>query len=213
MTSTTTDFSRRLELTYPIIQAPMAGGGDTPALAAAVCNAGGLGFVGCAYSAPETIRQLADAVRALTTRPFGINLFAPVASEPSSGNVTAAIARVAPYYRELGLEPPQLPPAAGDTFEQRLAAVLDSGASAFSFTLGLLPPEAMRAAKQRMVVVGTATTVDEALQLEQAGADAVIAQGAEAGGHRGTFDDGEEIIRFRDRLPALLPADPRKWLQ
>jgi nitronate monooxygenase len=100
----------------------------------------------------------------------------------------AALSRVAPYFTELGLPAPPLPTKAAYTFEEQLAPALESGASAFSFTFGILPEDAIRSIKNRgMYLLGTATTVDEAVQLEKAGVDAIVAQGSEAGGHRGTF--------------------------
>jgi nitronate monooxygenase len=172
----------------PIIQAPMAGGGDTPALVAAVCNAGALGCVGATYLTPAQIHDASRAVRSQTTHPFGINLFASVPAGDPDGQLEAALARLAPYYEELGMDAPRhlAPPAA--TFDDQLAAVLDSGASVFSFTFGLFPAAAMDALKaRRMFVMGTATTVTEAVALERSGVDAIVAQGSEAGGHRGSF--------------------------
>jgi nitronate monooxygenase len=98
------------------------------------------------------------------------------------------VRRIAPYFAELGLPCPVVPTRVGESFEAQLEAALDSGASAFSFTFGLVPQAAIEALRRRgMVVLGTATTVDEALALEASGVDAVVAQGSEAGGHRGTF--------------------------
>src|SRR5262249_40248798 len=179
---------RRLRLVHPIVQAPLAGGGDTPALVAAVCNAGGIGFIGAAYLTPAQIVQAANDVRAKTSRPFGVNLFAPGATASTATDATRAVARVAPFFAELGLPAPTPPAAAPSPFEAQFAAALDCGASAFSFTFGLLPPDAVAAIKARgMFLAGTVTTVEEAVALERAGVDAVVTQGAEAGGHRGTF--------------------------
>jgi nitronate monooxygenase len=180
--------TRRLRLAHPIIQAPLAGGGDTPALIAAVGEAGALGFIGAAYLAPREIVEAVRAVRALTARPFGISLFAPSPPSAPGADATAALARLAPYFAELGLPPPAAPAPPADAFADQLAAALDSGAAVFSFTFGVLPATAIAAIKGRgMTVLGTATTVDEAIALERAGVDAVVAQGSEAGGHRGTF--------------------------
>lgn len=185
--SSPTTLLERLSVAHPIIQAPLAGGGDTPTLVAAVGNAGALGFMGAAYLTPEQIGEAAKEVRARSTRPFGINLFAPQPAPPA-GDVRAAIARVAPYFAELGLEPPSAPTLPAESFDAQLSAALESGAAAFSFTFGLLPNDVVRAIKQRgMLLAGTATTVEEARLLERSGVDAVIAQGSEAGGHRGTF--------------------------
>jgi len=183
-----TALTRRLQLEHPIIQAPLAGGGDTPALVAAVSEAGALGFVGASYLTPDQIAAAAQAVRKLTARPFGINLFAPAPAPAAPTNARAALERVAPYFAELGLSPPAAPAAAADTFPALFEAALASGASVFSFTFGVLPEGAIAAIKARgMFLMGTATNVAEAVALERAGVDAVVAQGSEAGGHRGTF--------------------------
>ena len=177
-----------LGLTHPIIQAPLAGGGDTPALVAAVGEAGALGFIGASYLTPAQITEAARAVRGLTKRPFGINLFAPAPAPALPADASAALARVAPYFAELGLPAPTAPAAVTDTFPALFEAALASGAAAFSFTFGVLPAAAIDAIKARgMFLMGTATNVEEARTLERAGVDAVVAQGSEAGGHRGTF--------------------------
>jgi len=179
---------KRFDLRYPIIQAPLAGGGDTPELVAAVCNAGGMGFIGAAYLTPEHIRIATGTVRKLTTRPFGVNLFAPMPTETLLGSAEAAIDQVGPYFQELGLLAPGLPVQSRYTFEDQLDAALESGASAFSFTFGILSDDVVAAIKRRdMFLIGTATTVAEAAALEKAGVDGIVAQGSEAGGHRGTF--------------------------
>jgi nitronate monooxygenase len=182
-----TPLMSRLGIERPIIQAPMAGGGDTPALVSAVVEAGGFGVIGATYLSPREIGEAARAVRARTAKPFGVNLFAPLPAKPQA-DAAAAVARVAPYYAELGLPPPALPASGGFVFDEQLRAALDCGAAVFSFTFGLLPADAMAAVKARgAFVMGTATTVEEAVAMEKAGVDAVVAQGGEAGGHRGTF--------------------------
>ncbi|MFL5310827.1 MAG: NAD(P)H-dependent flavin oxidoreductase [Myxococcales bacterium] len=183
-----TGLMKQLRLTHPIIQAPMAGGGDTPRLVAAVCEAGALGSIGAAYLSPQQIADSAQAVRALTSRPFGINLFAAVRVAERVGDARRAVERVAPHYAALGLAAPAPPVAPADSFPAQLAAALETGASVFSFTFGMLSADAVEAVKRSgMFLAGTATTVDEAAALEKAGVDAIVAQGSEAGGHRGTF--------------------------
>jgi len=183
-----TVLTRRLGLQHPIIQAPLAGGGDTPDLVAAVAEAGALGFIGAAYLTPPQIAEAARAVRARTARPFGINLFAPLPAPLELPDASPALERVAPFYAELGLAPPSIPASASGTFDDQLRAALESGASVFSFTFGVLTESARDAVKERgMFLIGTATTVDEALALEKAGVEAIVTQGSEAGGHRGTF--------------------------
>jgi nitronate monooxygenase len=184
----TTDLTNRLKLAHPIVQAPMAGGGDTPRLVAAVSEAGALGSIGAAYLTPEQIAETGRAVRSLTSRPFGINLFAPQRSPGTPIDPARLLQRVAPLFAEVGLPPPALPAVPADRFADQLAACLEIGASVFSFTFAMPPEGAIAAVKQRgLFVAGTATTVEEAILLEKAGVDAVVAQGSEAGGHRGTF--------------------------
>jgi nitronate monooxygenase len=183
-----TALTKQLRLTHPIIQAPLAGGGDTPDLVAAVCNAGALGFIGAAYLTPEQIIDRGRAVREQTAQRFGINLFAPWPVPQVPKQTQAALERVAPFFAELGLPAPSMPESVGSSFPKQLDAAIETGASVFSFTFGTLPANAMEAIKRRgLFVVGTATTVAEAALLESAGVDAVVAQGSEAGGHRGTF--------------------------
>jgi nitronate monooxygenase len=183
-----TVLTERLGLGHPIVQAPLAGGGDTPALVAAVAEAGALGFIGAAYLTPAQIADAARAVRERTRRPFGVNLFAPRPAPALPDDTRAALAALAPYHAELGLPPPAPPAPAGETFDAQLAAALETGAAVFSFTLGVPPAPALDAIRGRgMFLMGTATTVEEARALERAGVDAVVTQGSEAGGHRGTF--------------------------
>ena len=182
-----TTVTEQLGIALPIIQAPMAGGCDTPELVAAVAEAGGIGFLGCAYDDPKRIVEVARAVRTRTTKPFGINLFAPVASTPEMPPMEAARAALAPYYDALGITPPTPTSPPAHTFQQRIEAVLQTDAAAFSFTFGPMPDEVMPALREKFFVIGTATTVAEARALERRGVHAVTAQGAEAGGHRGTF--------------------------
>jgi nitronate monooxygenase len=166
----------------------MAGGATTVQLVAAVCRAGALGFLGAAYSTPDAIRQAAAEVRGQTDRPFGINLFAPQPPPEASGDADRVIELLASVHTELGIEPPSAPSPGGIEFAEQLEAVLDSDAAVFSFTFGLLPPGAIEELHQRdRFVIGTATTVDEAVALKEAGADAIVTQGSEAGAHRGTF--------------------------
>jgi nitronate monooxygenase len=182
-----TALTRRLGLRTPIIQAPMAGGSDSVELAAAVSKAGGLGSFGCAYLSPGQILQAARAIRGLTDQPFGLNLFTPW-DDPGDPNAGAALAAMAPYFAELDLPAPAAPSLPTATFDDQFEAVLESGAAVFSFTFGLPPAGCVEAAHQRgLEVIGTATTVEEAVKVAELGCDAVVAQGCEAGGHRGTF--------------------------
>jgi nitronate monooxygenase len=181
-----TSLNERLACAVPILQAPMAGS-DTPELVAAVCDAGGFGFIGAAYMQPAQIAGVCRAVRQRTRKPYGLNLFAPMHVDRPV-DVASAEARIAPYFGELGLPPPVVPDSPHPDFDAQLAAALESDISAFSYTFGQIPEAAVEALKARGIfVLGTATTVNEAASLAQDGVEAVIAQGAEAGGHRGTF--------------------------
>jgi nitronate monooxygenase len=173
---------------HAIILAPMAGGTSTPALVAAVSNAGGLGSLGAGYMTPEDIAKAIAEIRQLTGKPFAVNLFAGGYDGSGSSDTAAMLKLIAPWHARLGLPPPEAPAASLPPFEQQLEAVLRSNVPVFSFTFGIPAPEIMRQMKDRGIrLIGTATTVAEARALEQAGVDAVAAQGSEAGAHRGTF--------------------------
>ncbi|KAA0683304.1 nitronate monooxygenase family protein [Roseomonas genomospecies 6] len=207
-----TSLTQRLGLSCPIVQAPMAGGADTADLVAAVGEAGGIGFVGAAYLTPDQIAERARAIRSRTSCPFGINLFAPLPATamPEAEEVAAAVARIARYHADLGLPAPGTPSLGADGFAAQMAAALDSGASAFSFTFGIPSADALAAIKARgMLLMGTATSVEEAVALERAGMDAVIAQGAEAGGHRGSFATGPEEVDFAAGLVGTMALVPQ----
>jgi nitronate monooxygenase len=179
----------RLGIEHPIIQAPMAGGPSTPELTAAVSNAGGLGSFAGGYLPAEAIRDAIRAIRGLTSRPFAVNLFAPVpaGSPPSAEEVERARRAVAPFRAEVGL-PDAGPPGPLPSFADELRVVLEERVAAFSFTFGALPGEDVAAlARSGALVMGTATNVREARALEAAGCHAIVAQSGEAGGHRGTF--------------------------
>lgn len=182
-----TPLTRALGIRYPLIQAPMAGGATTPALVAAVCESGALGSFAAAFLTPAQIDNGVREIRALTRRPFAINLFAP---EPpiEAGDLTQITQILDRYRAELGL--PQSPPApaAALNFAEQFAAVVAANPAVVSFTFGLLPSEAMRELKAAGIyIIGTATTVAEARALEAAGVHMIAAQGYEAGAHRGTF--------------------------
>jgi nitronate monooxygenase len=173
---------------YPIVQAPMAGGTDTPEMAAAVSEAGGLGSLGCGYLSPEAIATAIARVRALTSKPFAVNLFA-LDYTALDRDPAPMLALLGPYHRELRLPPPTLPQVPGHRFADQAAVLLAARVPVWSFTFGIPPADLLAAGKAASILtVGTATTVREAALLAAAGVDAVSAQGAEAGGHRGTFD-------------------------
>ena len=199
----------RLALDHPIIQAPLAGGGDTPDLVAASGEAGAIGAIGGAYLTPDQITEAARQVKNRTNRGFGVNLFAPMPAPDVPAETAPAIERVAPFFAELGLPEPSLPPSGGFVFTEQLAAALETGAAMFSFSFGVLPPEAIAAIKAKgMFLMGTATNVVEAATLERAGVEAIVAQGAEAGGHRATFSEDFDtgMIGTMSLVPQVVDA-------
>ena len=187
-----TGLTRLLGIQHPIIQAGMAGGATTPRLVAAVSEAGGLGTLGAAYMAPEAIHEAIREVRALTDGPFAVNLFVPEPFDASLYDPGEVNAPLAVYREELGIEAPE-GLSYVQPFEDQLAVVLEERVPVFSFTFGVPEEEHLSALKEAgTVLIGTATTVREALALEEGGVDAVVGQGSEAGGHRGTFIGGFE---------------------
>jgi nitronate monooxygenase len=173
----------------PVIQAPMAGSQGS-ALAIAVSNAGGLGSLPCALLTPDAIRGELSAITSATSKPYNVNFFVHREPPVDEDREAAWRAILAPYYRELGADPAEIPQKAGRTgFDHDIAAIVEAfRPPVVSFHFGL--PEASlvrRAQGWGAKVIASATTVDEARHLEAHGVDAIIAQGLEAGGHRGMF--------------------------
>jgi nitronate monooxygenase len=191
-------------LAVPIVQAPMAGGASTVALAAAVSEAGGLGFLAAGYKTAGAVEEEVRALRAATPAPFGVNVFVPGApSDPES--YAAHVSRI----EELGL-PAGEPRFDDDDFAAKVDVLCDARVPVVSFVFGAPPADAvarLRAAGTE--VWATVTSPEEAGLAAAAGADVLVAQGAEAGAHRGTFDDaaaGEPLGLLA--LLALLAAQP-----
>ncbi len=199
-----------LGVELPIIQAPMAGvqGG---ALAAAVSNAGGLGSLPCAMLSPDAMRQELTAIRAQTSRPYNVNFFCHPPPAPDAEREAAWRSALAPYYQGLGVEAgaavagggrAPFGPEAADVLEEFRPAVV-------SFHFGLPSAELLaRVRSWGAKVLSSATTVEEARWLEARGVDAVIAQGLEAGGHRGTFlsDDLDTQLGTLALVPQVVSA-------
>ena len=178
-----------LQIDHPIIQAPMAGNA-TPALAIAVSNAGGLGGLGCSFMSAAELRATAAELRAGSNRSFNLNFFAHPEPKEDAAIIASTRTLLRPFYEELGLaEVPDQGLAPCNTFgAAALDVLLDIRPKAVSFHFGLPPIEMVRALQDAgIVILCSATTVAEARLLAAAGVDAVIAQGWEAGGHRGTF--------------------------
>ena len=180
-----------LGIEYPIIQAPF-GGLPSQHLTATVSNLGGLGSLGAVTLGGSAIKDVIGEIRSLTERPFAINLWVSTsdqgASHISAEAIDQAIQCYASYYSELGIKRPSHTEAKSQDFEAQVAAALDALAPVLSFTFGIPPAEVLTECRKRGIkTVGTATTPEEAVALEDRGLDLIVASGFEGGGHRGSF--------------------------
>jgi nitronate monooxygenase len=181
-------------LGHPIVQAPMAGGASTPALAAAVCNAGGLGFLAAGYKTPEAMYDETRALRRLTGRPFGVNLFMPQLSVADRAAVDVYRERLAGEARRYGTALGDTGRGGGDAYDAKVAVLLNDPVPVVSFTFGCPSRTVLRRfAEAGTLTVVTVTTVDEAVTAQETGAGAVCLQGIEAGGHQSTHHDDPEL--------------------
>ena len=196
---------QRLGIELPIIQAPMAGVQGS-ALALAVCQAGGLGSLPAAMLTPDALRSELQALRAGTDRPFNVNFFCHTPPEPDPAREAAWRQALAPYFTECGIDPASITAGAGRApFSDAIADLVEPFAPpVVSFHFGLPPASLLQRVKRwGATVMASATTVDEARWLQAHGADVIIAQGLEAGGHRGHFLD-HDLTRQSGSF-ALLP--------
>jgi nitronate monooxygenase len=183
------NLTERLGIELPVIQAPMAGSQGS-ALALAVSNAGGLGSLPCAMLTPAGIARELEAITSGTRGAYNVNFFCHAPPTPDPAREAAWRGALAPYYRELGLDPEAVPAGPGRApFSAEAADLLERfRPPVVSFHFGLPAPALLaRVRASGAAVLSSATTVEEALWLEAHGVDAVIAQGLEAGGHRGHF--------------------------
>lgn len=186
------DLQRRLGLRHPIIQGPFGGGLSSVALAGAVARAGGLGSFGAHLLSPDEIREIGAELHAATGGTFALNLWVDNVDPggDSTDPVKEAAARevFAPLYAQAGVEWTGIPPAPAFTFAEQVQAVIDVKPAAFSFVFGLPGPEQLAACRSRgIITIAAATTVAEAKAAANAGVDAVVATGFEAGGHRPSY--------------------------
>jgi len=187
-----TAVSDLLGIEYPIIQGPFGGGLSSIELVAAVSNAGGLGGFGAHHLDPDAIVGLVHEVRGLTDKPFAINLWVSNEDDggldPSRDEFARHAERLRPFYEDLGLQMPVYPERIGYRFDDQIEALLEVAPPAFSWVYGVPAPRILEACRARGIrTIGTATTPDEAAALEEAGAEMVVASGADAGGHRTSF--------------------------
>ncbi|TAJ74719.1 MAG: nitronate monooxygenase [Phenylobacterium sp.] len=194
-------------LPIPILQAPMVGA-SLDELAVVVSEAGGMGTLAAGALPPAEIGPMIDAIRARTAAPFGVNLLMAPKTDPAPGEVDAALARLAPWYAELGAPPPETPNQFAPDFEAQFDALVAAAPPVASFTFSILTPaQVKRLQAAGIYVVGTATTVAEARAWAEVGADGICAQGFEAGGHRGHFlGDIEESLVGTLALVATIRA-------
>ncbi|SEJ43273.1 nitronate monooxygenase [Bhargavaea ginsengi] len=194
-----TNWWKALEMDYPIIQAPMAGS-TTPEFVAACLDAGILGSLGAGYMSAEETRSAIRKIRNLSDKPFNVNLFVPERPERDEAVIGEAHRALAPFREELGLsgEPPVL---SESEFSRQVDVVIDEGVEVVSFTFGLPDEETVRKLKDAgALLIGTATSPEEAVEAERSGMDAVVLQGKEAGGHRGTFIGEDRFLTLRELL-------------
>lgn len=202
------DATRKLGITYPVVQGPFGGGLSTARLASTVSNLGGLGSFGAVTLAPDDIVRVTAEIRALTSRPFAINLWVadhdPGGLALTADELERAWKIFAPYYAELGVDRPAPPARYGQRFDEQVEALLEAAPPVFSFVFGIPSPAILDACRRRgIVTIGAATTIAEARALDEAAVDLIVATGFEAGGHRPSF-----LARAEDSLMGTLALTP-----
>jgi nitronate monooxygenase len=210
-----TRVSNKLGIEYPIIQGPL-GGFSSQRLTAAVSNFGGLGSFGAHGLAPSAIQKVVAEIRSLTNKPFAMNLWVSIKDEGAATSDAEAFKRalshLAPHLEAVGASKP-LSPYDPLRFEDQVRVLLDAKVPAFSFIYGIPPKEILEDChRQGILTIGTATTRDEAIALEEAGVDVLVASGFEAGGHRGSFlrssEDSLPLLWGKVSPSLLMPRQP-----
>lgn len=187
-----TKITQLLGIKYPILLGPMGGDFSTPELLVAVSNAGGLGSLGAYTLTPEQILETSQIIRSKTDKPYNINLWVSDVDERLTNFSAESLQKVEalfkPYFDELGIPLPELNTNIPSKFMKQVEAIFQIKPAVFSFIFGIPPKEILDEARRLGIkTVGAATTIDEALALEEAGVDAIVAAGFEAGGHRPSF--------------------------
>ncbi|MCR2821728.1 NAD(P)H-dependent flavin oxidoreductase [Lederbergia panacisoli] len=205
------ELTELLHIDYPIIQAPMAGGISTPILVSSVSNHRGLGMIGAGYLNPSQTREQIREVRKLTSSHFGINLFVPNEFHISNDKVHLSNNILRPIRQQLEIEETAVPfptyESPTESFYAQVEVIIEEKVPACSFTFGIPSKEIIDKLKQHnILVIGTATTVSEAIENEQSGMDIIVVQGSEAGGHRGTFllDDLDSLVGLMSLIPQVV---------
>lgn len=189
----------KLGIDYPVIQGPL-GGLSSQRLTAAVSNFGGLGSFGALSLVPEAIRDLIAEIRSLTSKPFAMNLWVSMEDQGARASDESAFNRsrapLASHLAALGVPLPAYKPFSPTRLEDQVRVLLDAKVPVFSFIFGIPPKEILEECRAKgIATIGAATTPDEAVALHEAGVDAIVASGFEAGGHRGSFlRDAEDSL-------------------
>ncbi|MDN4606465.1 NAD(P)H-dependent flavin oxidoreductase [Sporosarcina highlanderae] len=195
-------FTDTLGIKFPIIQAPMAGV-STPVFVAAAAEANILGSIGAGYLSGEATREFIQEVKKLTNKPFAVNLFVPEDVEMDQELIRQAYLGLQPVGKKLGM-PFWKAPLSASSFVEQVAVIIEEDVKICSFTFGLPDEAVVRKLKEHDVfLIGTATTVEEAVMAEKVGMDALVAQGKEAGGHRGSFLD-KILVPLDELLPSIV---------
>ncbi len=198
-----TQLTQLLTIDYPIIQAPMLGV-TSPGMVAAVNQSGGFGSLPVGLQTAETTRTLIQKTNQLTHKPFAVNLMVHAKPAWNEERVEAMRQFLQPYYQQFGVESPQFSASPFPDYREQINVLMEENIKMVSFTFGIPDPGIMETLKQNgVLLMGTATCVREAVLLEEAGADIVVAQGIEAGGHRGTFEPEKALPQIGTM--ALIP--------
>jgi len=206
----TNDLTNLLKIDFPIIQAPMAGGISTSKLVATASKNGALGMIAAGYMSPIQLREQIREVKQLTTHNFGVNLFVPNKFEISENGIEMANSLLKRYREELNIqgEKIKLPNMKSSihSYKEQIKVVIEEKIPICSFTFGVPTADEMGKFKEHNIItIGTATTVEEAVSIEELGMDVVVIQGSEAGGHRGNFISSHEegLIGLMSLIPQV----------
>jgi nitronate monooxygenase len=206
------EMTELLKIEYPIIQAPMAGGITTSKLVAEVSNYGGLGMIGAGYMTPIQMREQIKEIKQLTSNPFGINLFVPNEFDVMEDEVNSVNQLLNPIRgllnspRKDSFEIPSFN-SVYEIFIEQIKVVIEENVPICSFTFGIPSKEVIEELKRsNIILMGTATNIREAVENEKSGMDIVVVQGSEAGGHRGSFIDGdqESLVGLMSLIPQVV---------